>query len=176
MHVRNFFKLYKRITVVAWNTNQIWRHISQSWKILPKTWTTNCSKLDKLNASSKVTYYLVNLRAKDSLFPEIFFKKLIMGFCREINSEQRLILNIMLNMRSYSSGNWKILVKCPGFSPTKHIFGKDLVDFRKNGVYLTQKSEFSCKVGQKSIKWARCAAKNFINLIYIQKNSLKNEK
>ena len=54
-----------------------------------------------------------------------FFKKLIMGFCREFDSEQLLILNIMLKIRSYSSGNRRNLERAYGFCPTKRTFGKD---------------------------------------------------
>ena len=50
-----------------------------------------------------------------------------MWFCREFNSEQLLILNIMLKIRSYSSGNREIVEQAYGFSPTKRTFGKDFL-------------------------------------------------
>ena len=60
-----------------------------------------------------------------SMFSKTFYKKLIMGFCREFDFEQLLILNIMLKIRSYSSGNRRNFERTYGFSPTKRTFGKD---------------------------------------------------
>ena len=71
-----------------------------------------------------------------SMFPKIFFKKLIMGFCREFNSEQLLILNIMLKIGSYSSGNRRNFERAYGFSPTKHTFSEDFFTI------LTRKPNF----------------------------------
>ena len=49
-------------------------------------------------------------------FPQIFFKKSIMGFCRYDYSEQLFLLELLLKMRSYSSGNQIIFCKMSGFS------------------------------------------------------------
>ena len=65
------------------------------------------------------------------------------------------------------------LVKCPGFSPTKHTFGKDFLDFRKNGLYLTQKSEFSCKVGQKIEKMGTLCSQELYKLDFYPKKNFK---
>ena len=59
-----------------------------------------------------------------------------MGFCREFNSEQLLILNIMLKIGSYSSGNRRNFERAYGFSPTKHTFSEDFFTI------LTRKPNF----------------------------------
>ena len=48
-----------------------------------------------------------------------------MWFCREIDSEQILILNIMFKIHSYSADNRRNFEQAYRFSPTKHTFGKD---------------------------------------------------
>ena len=60
-----------------------------------------------------------------SMFPKMFLKNLIMWLRRKFDSEQLLILNIMLKIRSYSSGNRRNFDLAYGFSPTKYTFGKD---------------------------------------------------
>ena len=70
----------------------------------------------------------------------------------------------------------EFLVKCPGFSPTKHTFGKDFLSFSKNGLYLTQKSEFSCKVGQKIEKMGTVGSQELCKLAFYPKKPLKSEK
>ena len=59
-----------------------------------------------------------------------------MEFCREFNSEQLLILNIMLKIRSYSSGNRRNFDLAYGFSATKYTSGKDFFTI------LTRKPNF----------------------------------
>ena len=63
-----------------------------------------------------------------------FFKKLIMWFCREFNSEQ-LPLELLLKMRSYSSGNLRIFGKMSGIFVS---FSKNFLRFSKIGLYLTR--------------------------------------
>ena len=83
---------------------------------------------------------------------KLFFKKLIMGFCRYDHSEQLFPLELLLKMRSYSSGNRRIFGKMSGiFVP----FSKDFLRFSKIGLYLTPKNAISCHIRQKIEKMAR---------------------
>ena len=83
---------------------------------------------------------------------KLFFKKLIMGFCRYDHSEQLFPLELLLKMRSYSSGNRRIFGKMSGiFAP----FSKDFLRFSKIGLYLTPKNAISCHIRQKIEKMAR---------------------
>ena len=80
-----------------------------------------------------------------------FFKKLIMWFCRESNSEQLLILNFMLKIRSHSSGNRRNFGKMSGiFVPSS----KEFLSFSKIWLYLTLKNAISCHLRQKIEKMA----------------------
>ena len=81
-----------------------------------------------------------------------FLKKVIMWFCRESNSEQLLILNFMLKIRSYSSGNRRNFGKMSGiFAPSS----KEFLSFSKIWLYLTLKNAISCHLRQKIEKMAR---------------------
>ena len=87
-----------------------------------------------------------------SMFPKMFCKKLIMWFCRESNSEQLLILNFMLKIRSYSSGNRRNFGKMSGiFAPSC----KEFLRFSKIWLYLTLKNAISCHLRQKIEKMER---------------------
>ena len=79
--------------------------------------------------------FVANIAPK-SMFPKKFFKNLMIGFCREFDSEQPSILNTMLKIRSYSSGNRRNVERAYGFSPTKRTFSKDFLTF------LAHKSNF----------------------------------
>ena len=103
------------------------------------------------------------------MFPKMFFKKLIMWFCRESNSEQLLILNFMLKIRSYSSGNRRNFGKMSGiFAPSS----KEFLSFSKIWLYLTLKNAISCHLRQKIEKRLDRNSKKFVKVIGIPK---KNE-
>ena len=70
------------------------------------------------------------------MFPKNVFQKIDNRVCREFDSEQLLILNIMLKIRSYSSGNRRNFDLAYGFSPTKYTSGKDFFTI------LTRKPNF----------------------------------
>ena len=75
-----------------------------------------------------------------------------MWFCRECNSEQLLILNFMLKIRFYSSGNRRNFGKMSGiFAPSS----KEFLSFSKIWLYLTLKNAISCHLRQKIEKMAR---------------------
>ena len=75
-----------------------------------------------------------------------------MWFCGESNSEQLLILNFMLKIRSYSSGNRRNFGKMSGiFAP----FSEEFLSFSKIWLYLTLKNAISCHLRQKIEKMAR---------------------
>ena len=94
----------------------------------------------------------VNFISKVVCSLKCFFKKVIMWFCRESNSEQLLILNFMLKIRSYSSGNRRNFGKMSGiFAPSS----KEFLSFSKIWLYLTLKNAISCHLRQKIEKMAR---------------------
>ena len=67
-----------------------------------------------------------------------FKKKLIIWFCREIDSEQLLNLNIMLKIGSYTSGKRRNFERAYGFSTTKYTFGKDLFTILRETLFKTR--------------------------------------
>jgi len=70
------------------------------------------------------TNYSVPLKIIPKSISINFGRKIIlkMGNCREFDSEQLLILNILLKMRSYSSGNQRNFGKMSGIEQNVHFY------------------------------------------------------
>ena len=126
-----------------------------------------------MSCSIELVLFLRNKKIDLICSLKLFFKKLIMGFCRKFNSEQFLILNFMLKIRSYSSGNRR------NFGTISGIFGslsKEFLSFSKIWLYLTPKNAISCHyIRQKIEKWLDRPAKKFVKEIKIKKNSNKTK-